>query len=141
MKKPIGFKLIKTYPGCNKPLGYVEPYTTGEFFKYPEFWMPQYNIDRCDSLQDDTPSPLREFLNLDELAGLHELYGERYDSVLFPFLPVHVLTDLFDIMQSCGTIFPAGYYEKGNPCRYKTSAVYGKLAKRANDRRLNMVRA
>lgn len=43
MNKEIkAFKLIKKYPGCNKPLGYVEPYTTGEFLEYPEFWEPIY---------------------------------------------------------------------------------------------------
>jgi hypothetical protein len=37
-----GFKLIKKYPGCKHELGYTEPFTTGEFEQYPEFWEPQY---------------------------------------------------------------------------------------------------
>lgn len=38
----ISFKLIKKYPGCKHELGYIEPYTTGEYVDYPEFWEPQY---------------------------------------------------------------------------------------------------
>lgn len=41
-KKITGYKLIKKYPGCKKELGYIEPYTTGEFSQYPEFWEPVY---------------------------------------------------------------------------------------------------
>jgi hypothetical protein len=39
--KPVGYKLIKTYPG-SKGLNYFEKYTTGELSKYPEFWEPVY---------------------------------------------------------------------------------------------------
>lgn len=40
-KKDIkAFILIRKYPGCNKPIGYIEPNTTGEFIKYPEIWEP-----------------------------------------------------------------------------------------------------
>lgn len=39
MEKPIGFILLNEYPG-SKPAGFFEPYTTGEFVKYPNFWWP-----------------------------------------------------------------------------------------------------
>lgn len=41
----IGFILIKQYPNCRKPLGYFEPFTTGEFLKYSEFWKPVYKSE------------------------------------------------------------------------------------------------
>lgn len=42
----VGFILKKKYPGCNKPLGYFEPFTTGEFLKFPEYWEPIYKGER-----------------------------------------------------------------------------------------------
>lgn len=42
MKKIKGFILIREYPGCGKKVGDFEPYTTGEFLKYPEIWEPVY---------------------------------------------------------------------------------------------------
>lgn len=44
-KKPIGYELIKTYPG-SKGLGYCEKYTTGELSNYPEFWKPIYEEEK-----------------------------------------------------------------------------------------------
>lgn len=41
-KNCIGFILVKEYPNCRKKLGYFEPFTTGEFLKYPEYWRPVY---------------------------------------------------------------------------------------------------
>lgn len=41
-RKCIGYILRIEYPGCNKRKGYFEPYTTGEFSKYPEIWKPVY---------------------------------------------------------------------------------------------------
>lgn len=35
-----GYILIADYPGNFRPLGYFEPYTTGEFSKYPKVWKP-----------------------------------------------------------------------------------------------------
>ena len=40
-----GYKLIMDYPGNRRPLGTFEPYTTGEFSKYPQIWMPVYYDD------------------------------------------------------------------------------------------------
>lgn len=40
-----GFRLILEYPNSPK-LGTFEPYTTGEFLKYPEIWKPVYNNER-----------------------------------------------------------------------------------------------
>lgn len=51
MKKLVGFKLIQTYPGCNKPLGYFEKLTDGSLLKYPYLWQPIYvnvNIEDCE---------------------------------------------------------------------------------------------
>ncbi len=39
MKNEKGFILIKEYPGSPK-LGTFEPYTTGLYLKYPQFWKP-----------------------------------------------------------------------------------------------------
>lgn len=44
-KKIIGYQLIKQYPGCTKPIGTYEPFTTGEYSKWPEFWKPVYEYD------------------------------------------------------------------------------------------------
>jgi len=41
-KKCKGFILIREYPNSRK-LGSFEPYTTGEFLKYPEIWKPVYD--------------------------------------------------------------------------------------------------
>jgi hypothetical protein len=41
-KKIRGFTLKVEYPNCPKKVGYFEPYTTGEFLKYPEIWQPVY---------------------------------------------------------------------------------------------------
>ena len=38
-----GFILLIEYPGCNKKVGHYEPYTTGEFLKYPKIWEPVYH--------------------------------------------------------------------------------------------------
>ncbi len=38
----IGFKLKFQYPGCRRHVGSFEPYTTGEFLKYPDVWEPVY---------------------------------------------------------------------------------------------------
>lgn len=43
-----GFILVREYPGSPK-IGYFEPYTTGEFSEYPEYWKPiftKYPIHR-----------------------------------------------------------------------------------------------
>lgn len=44
VKRCIGFILIKKYPRCKKPLGYFEPYTTGEFLNYPDNWKPVFEV-------------------------------------------------------------------------------------------------
>lgn len=44
-KKITGYQLIKQYPGCSKPIGTYEPFTTGEYSKWPEFWKPVYESD------------------------------------------------------------------------------------------------
>lgn len=35
-----GYVLLQEYPGCNKKVGDFEPYTSGEFSKYPNIWKP-----------------------------------------------------------------------------------------------------
>lgn len=35
-----GYKLIVDYPGNQRPIGSFEPYTSGEFSKYPHIWEP-----------------------------------------------------------------------------------------------------
>ncbi len=40
-KKIKGFTLIREYPNSKK-VGSFEPYTTGEFLKYPHLWKPVY---------------------------------------------------------------------------------------------------
>lgn len=42
-KKLIGFILLIEYPNCRKKVGDFEPFTTGEFLKYPLIWKPIYN--------------------------------------------------------------------------------------------------
>lgn len=43
MKDKIkGFILLREYPKCGKKVGDFEPYTSGEFLKYPEIWQPVY---------------------------------------------------------------------------------------------------
>ena len=37
-----GYQLIADYPGNRRPIGAFEPYTTGEFCKYPHIWHPIY---------------------------------------------------------------------------------------------------
>jgi hypothetical protein len=38
-----GYKLLQRYPGCNKEVGEFEPYTRGEFSKFPHIWEPVYH--------------------------------------------------------------------------------------------------
>lgn len=33
-----GYILIADYPGNRNPIGWFEPYTTGQFSKYPHIW-------------------------------------------------------------------------------------------------------
>lgn len=40
-KKCVGFVLKREYPG-SKQKGVFEPFTTGNFFNYPEVWSPVY---------------------------------------------------------------------------------------------------
>ncbi len=40
-----GYKLIMNYPGNRRPLGTFEPYTTGEYSRYPKIWEPVYYDD------------------------------------------------------------------------------------------------
>ena len=40
-----GFILIAEYPGCNRRKGSFEPYTSGEFLKYPDVWKPVLHDD------------------------------------------------------------------------------------------------
>lgn len=40
--RPIGFVLVREYPGCTRKVGDFEKYTTGEFLKYPGVWKPVY---------------------------------------------------------------------------------------------------
>ncbi len=35
-----GYKLIADYPGNRKALGTFEPYTSGEYSRYPHIWKP-----------------------------------------------------------------------------------------------------
>lgn len=42
-RKCTGFVLLKEYPGCKTKKGSFEPFTTGEFLKYPDVWEPVYN--------------------------------------------------------------------------------------------------
>lgn len=44
-KKIVGYRLIKQYPGCIYPIGTYEPFTTGEYSKWPEFWEPVYDYN------------------------------------------------------------------------------------------------
>jgi hypothetical protein len=44
-RKIKAFELIKKYPNWNKPLGHQEPYTSGDFLNYPDFWKPIYELD------------------------------------------------------------------------------------------------
>lgn len=43
---PIGFILIRTYPGCIRKVGAFEPFTTGEFLQYPGVWHPIYKAGK-----------------------------------------------------------------------------------------------
>lgn len=38
-----GYELLQEYPGCNRNVGDFEPYTSGEFSKYPNIWKPIYH--------------------------------------------------------------------------------------------------
>ncbi len=40
-----GYILIKDYPGNKRPIGSFEPFTTGQFSKYPHLWKPLYYND------------------------------------------------------------------------------------------------
>ena len=40
-----GYILIADYPGNRRKLGDFEPYTSGEFSKYPHLWKPVYHTD------------------------------------------------------------------------------------------------
>ncbi len=40
-----GYKLIMDYQGNRRPLGTFEPYTTGEYSRYPKIWEPVYYND------------------------------------------------------------------------------------------------
>lgn len=43
-KKPIAYKLIKLFPGCQRPIGNTIPYNI-EASKWPEFWEPIYETE------------------------------------------------------------------------------------------------
>ena len=38
-----GYTLLQEYPGCNRKVGDFEPYTSGEFSKYPNIWKPVHH--------------------------------------------------------------------------------------------------
>ena len=38
-----GYILLQEYPGCNRKVGAFEPYTSGEFSRYPNIWKPVYH--------------------------------------------------------------------------------------------------
>ncbi|HET6243698.1 MAG TPA: hypothetical protein VFF35_04180 [Bacteroidia bacterium] len=40
--KILGFILLIEYPNCRKKVGYFEPFTSGQFLKYPLIWKPIY---------------------------------------------------------------------------------------------------
>lgn len=40
-----GYILIADYPGNRRNIGDFEPYTSGEFSKYPHLWKPVYYHD------------------------------------------------------------------------------------------------
>ncbi len=40
-----GYILIRDYPGNKRPLGSFEPFTTGQYSKYPHLWKPVYYDD------------------------------------------------------------------------------------------------
>lgn len=57
MKKQIGFRKIKHYPGNDiLPLGTFEPLTTGLYNQFPEFWAPVYDEDATDGVEQDNLS-------------------------------------------------------------------------------------
>lgn len=68
--KPKAYRLIKEYPG-SKPLGYIEPYTTGELSKYPEHWQPIYdtNFDPEKRPHEDPFSENTEWVLIKEYPG------------------------------------------------------------------------
>jgi|CXWL01.1.fsa_nt_gi hypothetical protein len=44
-QKCKGFVLIREYPNCRKKIGSFEPFTTGEFLRYPDIWKPIYESE------------------------------------------------------------------------------------------------
>lgn len=40
-----GFILIRDYPGNRRKIGDFEPYTSGDFLRYPEIWSPVLHDD------------------------------------------------------------------------------------------------
>lgn len=76
------YRLIQEYPG-SPALGYDEPYTTGEYSKYPNFWMPIYKGTGTSHIKP-APIPAVPFTrNYDFLIveGLTVHKSERKDSV------------------------------------------------------------
>lgn len=87
-KKVTGYKLIKKYPSVeNLSLGHIEPYTTGLYGKYPEFWEPEY--EEIFNVGDwvtviETPNDNHWILRTNDrtfkLNGINEFFGCSYNN-------------------------------------------------------------
>ncbi len=62
-KKCTGFILIREYPNSKK-FGYFEPFTTGEFLKFPDIWKPVY--ESIESTEDDF-NPIKDVLDYSDI--------------------------------------------------------------------------
>lgn len=67
-----GFILLKKYPGCSKEIGYFEPYTTGEFSNYPDFWKPVYKNEykETEEISKESTSGIRIGISKNYYGGL-----------------------------------------------------------------------
>jgi hypothetical protein len=45
-ESPLGFILIRNYPGNIRKIGSFEQFTTGEFLQYPGVWHPVYKAGK-----------------------------------------------------------------------------------------------
>lgn len=101
MKNPCKhFILIKEYPN-SKPLGAIEPYTTGEFSNHPEFWKPiyqhEFQSEISEKNESDSDKCWREFKTIDNIyilphwlsilnkSGVKPEYIKITDSAIFYF--------------------------------------------------------
>ena len=62
-----------------KPVGYFEPYTTGEFMNYPKNWLPVFVYD-IDDLNDRLDNAIKECEEMESIFKVKGMDLSEYSS-------------------------------------------------------------